>query len=287
MRILAVIPHYFDALGQAGDGRAHGSVAKDPRPRAEALASCVAALFQHFDRTQSTIDIGRKVTRPINRPMVADVHVVVRTVGDKHLLGALPIDPSLIEHRPAEPDLDPMFLGFACREILGDALGQFDYYCYLEDDLIVRDPWFFAKLAWFHGHLGPEKLLMPNRFELARGGLVHKAYIDGDLADHVIARFRDIGDEPALRSKVLNRDVAFLRPANPHSGCYFLSADQMKTWSDRPDFLDRDTRFIGPLESAATLGVMRAFTIYKPAPENASFLEIEHSGTGFIGLIRT
>jgi hypothetical protein len=41
----------------------------------------------------------------------------------------------------------------------------------------------------------------------------------------------------------------------------------------RLDFFDRDTSFIGPLESAATLGIMRAFRIYKPAPEHAAFLE--------------
>ncbi len=43
---------------------------------------------------------------------------------------------------------------------------------------------------------------------------------------------------------------------------------------------------IGPLESAATLGIMRSLKIYKPAPENANFLEVEHHGCRFIRLIR-
>ena len=60
----------------------------------------------------------------------------------------------------------------------------------------------------------------------------------------------------------------------------------MRIWAERRDFLDRSTRFIGPLESAATLGVMRAFRIYKPALDVASFLEIEHSGTAFIDNLR-
>jgi hypothetical protein len=60
----------------------------------------------------------------------------------------------------------------------------------------------------------------------------------------------------------------------------------MRIWSARLDFFDRDTSFIGPLESAATLGIMRAFRIYKPAPEHAAFLEIEHFGQAFLGLIR-
>jgi hypothetical protein len=60
----------------------------------------------------------------------------------------------------------------------------------------------------------------------------------------------------------------------------------MAYWAAQPHFLDRDTGFIGPLESAATLGIMRTFRVYKPAVENASFLEIEHHGTAFISQLR-
>ena len=60
----------------------------------------------------------------------------------------------------------------------------------------------------------------------------------------------------------------------------------MQTWSRKPYFLDRDTSFIGPLESAATLGVMCAFRVYKPAREHAGFLEIEHFGTRFLENLR-
>jgi hypothetical protein len=60
----------------------------------------------------------------------------------------------------------------------------------------------------------------------------------------------------------------------------------MDSWAAKPYFLDRDTSFVGPLESAATLGVMKTFRVYKPAPETGAFLEIEHPGTRFLGLIR-
>jgi hypothetical protein len=60
----------------------------------------------------------------------------------------------------------------------------------------------------------------------------------------------------------------------------------MAHWMRQPHFLDRSPAFIGPLESAATLGIMRTFRIYKPARENASFLEIEHFGTGFLSQLR-
>ena len=76
------------------------------------------------------------------------------------------------------------------------------------------------------------------------------------------------------------------RTSNPHSGCFFLNAAQMIAWANRGDFLDRATGFIGPLESAATLGIMRAFRVYKAAEDNAAFFEIEHFGTGFIRHLR-
>lgn len=285
MRVLAVIPHYFDPdATEAGDGRRHGSVGKDPAPRVEALSDCIAAFHQHFDPTQSIIDIARRTTRPANAASSARVDVVVCTTGGKHLLDRLDLGPGAFEPRPTSAR--PLALGFACRAVLRERIGLYDYYCYLEDDLIIRDPWLFAKLAWFNGHLGDERLLQPNRYERARKGIVRKAYVDGDLADGVIRPFGDPDADPTLRGKFLGLDMVFRRPRNPHSGCYFLNAGQMATWAARADFLDFDASFIGPLESAATLGILRAFKVYKPARENAAFLEIEHHGTAFVGQIR-
>jgi hypothetical protein len=69
---------------------------------------------------------------------------------------------------------------------------------------------------------------------------------------------------------------------NPHSGCFFLNARQMEHWAAQRHFLDRDSRLIGPLETAATLGVLRTFKIYRPAPINADFLEVQHFGTDYL-----
>ncbi len=288
MRILAVIPHYFDpSPPESPDGRFHGSTGRDPAPRVEALSACIAALHQNFDPSQSVIDIARLVTRPANAGTSAPVDVIVCTSGDSHLCDAVvaTLGPGSFLRMPVEGD--PRFLGFACREALREHVGMYDYFCYLEDDLIVRDPWLFAKLAWFNSFVGDGCLLQPNRYEVARSGIVRKAYVDGDLADHALAGLGDLPEgDPAIRGSYLGREVAFPRPRNPHSGCYFLNARQFASWAARADFLDRDTAFIGPLESAATLGILRAFAVYKPAIENASFLEIEHFGTGFIGQIR-
>jgi hypothetical protein len=230
------------------------------------------------------MQLGKKRTAAVNQRTKSDVHVVVCTTGDQHLLGRLALDPAPFDRRAA--DVEPQMLGFQCQELLRDRWGDYDFYCYLEDDLILHDPWLFAKLAWFNGHVGQDKVLLPNRFEKGAGPLVHKAYVDGDLPRRTTERFQNVEDCPLLKSQVMGQEVAFHRPLNPHSGCYFLNAGQMKHWMERPWFLDRDTSFIGPLESAATLGIMRTFKIYKPASENASFLEIEHHGSQFLSLIR-
>jgi hypothetical protein len=208
------------------------------------------------------------------------VHVVVFTAGNQHVLDRLPVHPDLYQHYPV--DVEPLLLGFQCQKMLRDRWGNYDYYCFLEDDLILHDPWFFTKLSWFNGHVGNDKLLLPNRFERGPGPEFHKAYVDGDLAPRVTARWQNVNDKPQLRSTVMQTSVLFQRPLNPHCGCYFLNAGQMEHWTQQPYFSDQDCSFVGPLESAATLGIMRAFKIYKPAPENACFLEIEHFGDQFI-----
>jgi hypothetical protein len=173
-------------------------------------------------------------------------------------------------------------LGFECHAVLRDRLGAFDYYCYLEDDLILMDPWFFVKLAWFVQKAGEDKLLQPNRFEAGVEKSLRKMYLDGDLAPHCTADFQDVSSSRELVGDVLGTRVVFRRTSNPHAGCFFLTAAQMEHWARQPYFLDRDTRFIGPLESAATLGVTRTFKIYKPGMENADFLEVQHCGDAYL-----
>ena len=58
-------------------------------------------------------------------------------------------------------------------------------------------------------------------------------------------------------------------------------------WAAQPYFLDRSKDFVSPLESAATLGIMRTFRIYKTTPECADFLEVQHYGVRYHKLIGT
>ncbi|GAB5442588.1 MAG: hypothetical protein Fues2KO_29370 [Fuerstiella sp.] len=281
MRVLLTIPHYFSPTAE---DRRHGATADSASFRRSALQNCILSLHQSLGRPQCVMQIRDRKTDTANSSLTSLLHIVLCTVGRQHLLQDIPVESSLWQHH--QVDGDPTQLGFEARNVLRDRWGSYDWYGYLEDDLLLHDPWFLQKLDWFISQTGEEAVLLPNRFERGNGTLATKAYVDGDLAEHLTADFQNIKDVPVVSGTALGHQVRFRRPLNPHSGCYFLSAAQMDFWMKQPKFSSRDTSFIGPLESAATLSLMRCFRIYKPDRSVASFLEIEHAGSRFISQLR-
>ncbi|MGL5083530.1 MAG: calcium-binding protein [Microcoleaceae cyanobacterium] len=279
MKILIVLPHFYNAQSESK----HASQGKDPRPRIMALSMALTSLQGLYSQSQCMINIGKCITIPVNQAPENQLDIIICTTGNCHLLSQLPLPTTLYKHHTT--DSEPMMLGFECQAVLRDHLGKYDYYCYLEDDLILHDPWLFIKLDWFNSHAGAHCLLQPNRYEVSPHGEVIKAYIDGDLYPHLTANFQNVQDQPQFIGKVMEQPVKFQRPLNPHSGCYFLTAEQVEAWARQPYFLDRDCSFIGPLESAATLGIMKTFKIYKPIAKSANFLEIQHFGSNFLSLV--
>jgi hypothetical protein len=268
MRIVVAIPHHFgpgpDDLHASGD-------AEKAAVRAAALGTAIAALHAHFGGAQHELDHTVGATVPANTSAAREVAVIVCTTRGRHLVDRLPVSPALYTHR--ECDVEPPLLGFECQAALCERLDEgFDYYCYLEDDLVVRDPLFFDKQRWFGTVAGDRCVLQPNRFEMAGRREFQKLYLDGDRPP-----FPTAGDGHAdLEREFLGRSFRFTRPSNPHAGTYFLTRAQMAFWTRQPHFLDRDCAFVGPLESAATLGLVKTFTVFKPARESAHFLEVEH-----------
>ena len=278
-RMLVTIAHYYDPQGD----RYFGSTG-DAKPalRAGTLSDTVRAFRQLFGARQAKVmNRKRQIFVKVNTNQTYDIDVVICTTQGKHLLDQLtiPDDWFYSQNTHAEPRLLP----FECHAILRDRLGDYDYYCYLEDDLIINDPLFFMKLGWFVDRVGQDAILLPNRYELSVTESLAKLYIDGHMSKNFASAFQNIDDRPRLTGKVMGRKVIFERPTNPHSGCFFLNARQMKVFSEKPYFLDRDTSFAGPLESAATQNIMRAFRVYKPAPESAGFLEIHHASNRYLG----
>lgn len=255
----------------------------DSTARVRALTDCIAAIHQQFGGAQFSLDHGQRKGLPANEALRHTVDIVVCTVKDMHLLGELPLPAGAYHHQLTEAD--PTLLGYECHAVLKERLGAYDFYCYLEDDLILHDPLLFMKLNWFNQVTTKDDLLQPNRYEIALKGNVNKVYVDGELPLRSTVRFQKITDHHQIRAKVLGQVVTFQRTLNPHSGAFFLSDSQMRSWVDKPYFLDRSASFIGPPESAATLGIMKTFRVYKPALSNAAFLELQHCGSSYLDLI--
>lgn len=272
MRILFAIPHVFNPQG----GGAYPSTRKDPTPRLLAMRSCLTAIHKNFGPLQHKLHILHRRSYPANQTHAHEIDIALCTTRGLHLIGREGLPPDTFRH--VEFDVEPMMLEFEIQAFLRDHLGRYDFYCFLEDDLTIHDPWFFHKLAWFNQYTGPLNLLQPNRYEAGLGHNVHKLYVDGEINPSSSSPYQDINDQPELRGTAMGVPLVFRRTTNPHAGAYFLNHAQLEHWTRQPHFLDRDCSFVGPLESAATLGIMKTFRCYKPAPENACFLEIEHYG---------
>ncbi len=283
MKLLFVIPHF---CASAVSAQRHGSLCGNSAERALALRRCIMALHQTLGASQGMILVGSRQTISANQPLCHQVHICVITTQRDHALEALELPSNAYEHVVGDVDVEPLHLGFACHRLMRERMKDFDYCGYLEDDLILHDAWFIEKLRWFSRHVGNDCLLMPNRYEVACDLAYKKCYLDGDLKPHVCQPFQDITSGSRLSSTFLGQAIQFERPLNPHSGCFFLNADQMRHWVSRDDFGVARRDFIGPLESAASLSVMQSFKVYKPVVANANFLEIEHHGEQFLRKIR-
>ncbi len=279
MRILVTIPHFYR---HDPSKMMHGSYT-DPQPRVAALTACLSWLHQTFGSNPGTLVHSAFPMGgiPANGDFANQLDIVVCTTGGNHVLSAVP--GSLFSH--CETTAEPMFLGYECHAVLRDGLGRYDWYVYLEDDAVIMDPLFFDKLRWFVDLAGEDATLMPNRFErhASRPGV--KLYVDGETRNpELSARYQDRSDRPELIGRLFGRDLSFKRLDNVHGGAFFLTEAQMRRFVAAPHFLDRADGWWSALESAASLGVMRSFRVYKPARRNAAFLETLHAHNRTLGV---
>lgn len=271
MRILLTVPHYFKPQG---NGR-YGSTQPNPQPRLAALTQLLRNLHTIYAAPQEHwVRVGDHLQPyAVDQATSLTLDVVICTSQDDHLLTQLVLPPNLYEQRRTA--CNPMLLGFECHDILREQLDHYDLFGYLEDDLILHDPGFFNKLHHFVQVAGEASLLQPNRFErYATLAQLKKVYIDFE--------FQPASSVPETAQTITLQSCGYAveccRATNAHAGCFFLTQAQLARWVAQPSFGLRDTSYIGPLESAATLGIMRTFQIYKPAPRYANFLEVEHFG---------
>jgi len=278
MRILIAMPHFFGGGATEAINRSHLAVAQPERLRA--LVAAISGLHQAFGTATYGLDHQHRVSRQMNPWHALDL--VICTTGEAHLLGELTALAPAFRHHSTSAD--PMMLGFECHKVLRDGRGQYDYYGYVEDDIVIVDPLFFAKRALFDARFGPQALLQPHRYEASPVGPVKKLYVDYRLNPSVTARYQNIAEEPRLAMPFLDQTVSFERTPYPSAGCFFLNASQLEIWTDGPHFLDGDVSYMSPLDSAVTLSVMKTFRVYKAVLDHAWFLEVLHASPRWISI---
>lgn len=282
MRIFVAIIHHWNPDG-SGE---HASLRPDYQPRLYALQDqllCLRRMANH----QGVLNHHAKTVDAANQALRHTFTIKVITDGQHHVFPYM--DQSyreMIGEEVTHP-LEPKQLGFEAHRVLANNLdGNYDLYVYLEDDLLIHDPLFFHKVKWFQSNASENCVLMPHRYETYWQPVdnADKFYIDGPIADHEIKILIPEPPDP-IATSLPGGNVTFVSPSNPHSGCFVLTHSQLKYWSEQPWFLDRDSSLISPLESAATLGILKTFKIFKPHFAFASFLELQHWGTSFRSLI--
>ena len=278
MRLLFAVVHYY----KSGDGR-HGSLAADPRPRIDALRRLILQLHRLYGQPAGLLNhLQRRVDGVDDGGGVIDLRVCV--TGDCHVLDCLSDCEGLYRQEACQPE-DPRLLGFEAQRVLlevshaAETAGEpFDYIAFLEDDILLADADFFLKLRCFNSAFGDQYLLMPNRIEtMEHEGQLRRFYIDGDYNPAASESYRLSADQKLCFAH-LGEMVRFEQPYNLHSGCFFLNRQQASRYAESGHAAMVDTSFHGPLESAATLGMLKTFQLMKPAPENGRFLTVEHGG---------
>lgn len=281
MRILLASVHYWNPEG----GGQHQSLRPDPGPRVQALQAQLLAL-RRLGQSQSQLHIAQRMVVPANEALRHSIDIRLITDGEHTVLDQIgDAYANLFEEVVTQPPHGKA-LGFEAQRYLASQLEQgYDLYAYFEDDLIVLDPLFFHKIQWFQGLMGPGSLLLPQRVELHDGPhWVDRFYIDGPMLESEVRQL--IAEPgPTVIAQLAGSEAVFVSPANPHAGCFVLSAEQLRRWVEHPCWLDGDCSFVSPLESAATLGIAKVFQLYKPAFSHASWLEVQHWGNSFHQLI--
>jgi hypothetical protein len=281
MRLLIAVPHFFKPVEANPINRSHRAGAAEERYRA--LVAVIASLQQHFGAGIYGLDHFNRVAWQAAPTQRHRLDIVVCTTGGAHLLERIPALASPIRHHPTEAE--PAMLGFECHKLLREARGAYDYYGYLEDDVVVNDPLFFRKRRLFDACFGPAALLQPNRYELRLDGPVQKLYVDYHVRSGLAAPYQEVSDRPQLHLPFIDETIRFERTTYPSAGCFFLNAEQLQRWVEGGHFLDGDISYLSPLDSAATLSIMKTFRIYKPALDQAAFLEVMHASPRWIGSV--
>jgi hypothetical protein len=274
MKFLVVVPHYCGAVSGQISGTEYGSQ-MHVLPRVAALNEMLVALHRNFGPKRYA---GPQRSRSPFMKNEATLDIVIVTMQGRNVLDLIGIDAT--EYQVEYFDGDPLMLSFETQRIARERLGAYDLYAMMEDDLIIYDPAFLEKIVWFQSKFGPDAVLQPQRIEASKGGRLAKSLIDPEFSQ-TWPEFVHCDEPDIIAADYHGRELTFQQASNPHSGCWFLTAEQMQEWVRTDYFYDRLPAWCGPLESAATRALAKRFAVYRASAPDPFFLELEHYGVRF------
>ena len=231
MKVLLAIPHVF--APKEGSLYSSQTEAKRDLKQKALLNATIGNLNRHRGRHWIHASLGKGkpvVNRELAIPDGVELTIRLFSPPDASLADALPSDPDLEWLDPDVSDFSQVPL-VASRHLLEQAEG-YDLVGYMEDDLLLSDPEFFAKILYLNRYSNGRYAFLPHRCEHipGQGDVILSGDPDGGRPD----LFWDTGEVLSIPWPLGERQ--FYRATNPHSGCYFLSRQQasivLHYWSD-------------------------------------------------------
>lgn len=282
MLVRVFIPHYFQEV-EGGTG--YGSGQPGSRlARSLALARCISSLLNlQRDKTDVALNIGEQTidylpdpdSKPAKIPL--KIQITICTDGQHQLDEIIKFYRAQISCVSIQLE-DPKLLPLKTRDLLVNDPHPADLSLYLEDDLVITDPEYCDKLLWFAARTNNAMTLMPHRYERIDTKGIGIMLADGPLASRFIEKFMKPQKDVAIENYQSNRKISFDLASNPHSGTFALT-NQQRSMLQAQELPYEG--FVSPLETAATLTVLKFFQVLKPSFRDRDFLKIEHAHASF------
>ena len=274
MKVLITIPHVF--APQQGSLYSSQTEAKRAVKQLALRRATLENLDRHGSRHWIHASLGLAkpvVTREQASAMGVDLTIQLYTPPEASLAQDLVGKHPRLEVFSAPIANYKQIPAFASRRALEQA-SEFDLVGYMEDDLLIEDPEFFAKILMLVDRAGPQHAFLPHRCEQipGRGDVILSGDPDGGRPDLFWDTKECVEIEWPLGPK------PFYRATNPHSGCYFLSSSQAQQvwqyWQQRN--WHSEFQLSGPLEQAGSGMLLPVLKVMKPKPSHYRFLMVRH-----------
>ena len=289
LRLRVVIPHFFREGVSEGSGGYGSGRSGNRLPRSLALARCLGSVLAlnrapHdwiLNIAERQLELTPASSLSGLTGLQVELHLFV--CGEHWLQDVVELYAPRLQLHRLELD-DPRQLPLATVRRLLDMPAPADLSLYLEDDLVIQDPCYVDKLAWFHQRTDHRFVLMPHRHEPTVAHAPQHLYVDGPIKPEGHPNQVWASDEAVVASGRFwdGQEVSFVEASNPHSGSFCLSAPQLEllreaAWPPPP--------FIGPLETAATGTLLGRIPVLKPSWACREFLTLEHGNPSFLRLL--